>query len=285
MRRDDEPAFDLPRVGTVERWAFDYIASEDLAHKLAPGAPPDDADAWEVDAVPRCIGAPGRPKGLVLSRKGVKTPSAIALREPQKRAAMLHTFLHHELQAAELMCWALLAFPEAPRAFRKGLLGICRDEIRHMAMYAEALDRLGTRFGALPVNDWFWQRVPSAPDPLSFVSVMGLGFEAGNLDHAARFAARFEEAGDAEGARIQRIVAEEEVAHVRFGAFWFERLSGPLTFEAWTAKLPPPLSPMVMRGEPIQREARKRAGMSEAFVDAVAAYSPMPEGPPCAPGS
>ena len=51
---------------------------------------------------------------------------------------------------------------------------------------------------------------------------MGLGLESANLEHTASFAARFREAGDEEGARVQELVGREEIAHVRFGVTWFE---------------------------------------------------------------
>ena len=40
------------------------------------------------------------------------------------------------------------------------------------------------------------------------------------------------------------------------------------------AHLPAPLTPIVMRGKPIMRDARRRAGMSDAFVEALARYAP-----------
>jgi len=79
-----------------------------------------------------------------------------------------------------------------------------------MAMYAAHILRLGHRFGDFPVRDWFWERVPSCRAPSQFVAVKGMGFEGGNLDHAERFAHRFDAVGDHEGARIQRIVAHED---------------------------------------------------------------------------
>jgi hypothetical protein len=39
------------------------------------------------------------------------------------------------------MAWALLACPEAPRDFRAGLLRIAMDEVRHMQLYTEVLER------------------------------------------------------------------------------------------------------------------------------------------------
>jgi len=196
------------------------------------------------------------------------------LGSPRGRARQLHVFLHHELQAAELMCWALLAFPDVPPALREGLLGICLDEVRHMDLYRTHIEALGFRVGDFEVRDWFWERVPRCGDAASFLAVMGLGFEAGNLEHARAFAARFRAAGDEEGARLQERVGREEIAHVRFGARWFRHLRGDLRFDDWCAALPPPLSPMLMRGPELDREARARAGMPEAFLDELEAWKP-----------
>lgn len=186
----------------------------------------------------------------------------------------MHTFFHHELQAAELMCWALLAFPETPRAFRRGLMAIADDEIRHMAAYADHLARLGFAVGDFGVRDWFWERVSTVASPVAFVALLGVGFEGANLDHSARFARLFREAGDEVGAALQERVGREEEPHVRFAIQWFERWAGGLEWERWLAHLPAPLTPIVMRGKPIMRDARRRAGMSDAFVEALARYAP-----------
>lgn len=254
---------------TAEDWAEAYVRSASLAHKLSPPPRPD-LEACE--RAPARIDAPGRPPELVAIARPPKTPRAGALRDPRKRAQLVHTFFHHELQAAEIVCWAVCAFPGAPRELKRGLLRICDDEIRHARMYAEHLQRLGSRVGAFGVRDWLWERVTASRDVVELVALLGIGFEGGNLDHAARFAALFREAGDTEGARIQEIVGAEEIAHVRFAVRWFRELSGPLTFERWVASLPPPLTPIVMRGRPIARAARLRAGLDDAFVDALERY-------------
>ena len=145
-----------------------------------------------------------------------------------------------------------------------------------MRLYAEHLERLGVAFGAFPVRDWFWTRVPTCSDPASFLAVMGLGLESANLEHAASFAGRFREAGDERSAAVQELVGSEEIAHVRFGVRWFERFTGGLTFDAWVRALPPPLTPLLMRGRPLQRDARLRAGQPDAFVDELDRWNPAP---------
>jgi uncharacterized ferritin-like protein (DUF455 family) len=257
-----------PPPGTVERWAWDYVSTTSFAHKLAPPAPPAQ---WEEATPARRVAAPGRPPELTLV---ARAPKSRGLSTAEGRARALHTFLHHELQAAELMAWALLAFPGAPRGLREGLVRIALDEVRHMALYARQIERLGHRVGAFPVRDWFWERVPSCASPASFLATMGLGFESANLEHTASFAARFRDAGDEEGARAQDIVGLEEIAHVRFGARWFIELTGGLDFDTWQRALAPPLSPLLMSGRPLQREARARAGMPEAFLDRLDAWQP-----------
>ena len=270
--RPDEP----PPEGSLERWAHDYVTSSVLAHKLAPPPLPASFAASPAACMPALrIERPGRPPELGVTWDKYKAPkSAEALRDAKKRAHLLHTFLHHELQAAELMCWALLAFPETPEAFRRGLLGIAGDEIRHMRLYEQHLQALGYEVGSFAVRDWFWERAPAAQSALEFVALMGLGFEAGNLDHTARFARMFREAGDEAGAALEELVGEEEVSHVAFGAHWFGVLSGGLTFAAWRSTLPSPLSPMVMRGKPLARDARKRAGLDDAFLDELERWQP-----------
>ena len=87
---------------------------------------------WEVAPEAPAARTPGRPAELVVVAHADKM-RGLAVQSGRARA--LHTFLHHELQAAELMAWAVLAFPDAPRAFRRGLLRIALDEVRHMRLY------------------------------------------------------------------------------------------------------------------------------------------------------
>ncbi len=263
---------DVPQEGTIERWAWDYVHSSTLAGKLTPPAPPED---WERPSSARRVASPGRPPELRVVAKAKKTRG---LAGEEGRARALHTFWHHELQAAELMAWAILAFPETPLEFRAGLLRIARDEIRHMCIYGGQIERLGFHVGDFEVRDWFWERVPTARTPAAFVAVMGLGLESANLEHAASFAARFREVGDEEGARAQEIVAREEIAHVRFGVTWFEAFASKLEFETWRRALPEPLTPLLMRGSPLQRDARRKAGQPERFLDELEAWSPEPPG-------
>lgn len=257
-----------PDVGTIERWAWDYVLGTSLADKLDPPAPPEQ---WEPAPPSRRLEAPGRPPEL---RVVLRAPKRRGLGTPSGRAQALHTFFHHELQAAELMAWALLAYADAPREFRQGLVRMLLDEARHMRMYHARIRGLGHHVGDFEVRDWFWARVPTCADPLSFVAVMGLGLESANLEHAATFAAAFRDAGDEESARVQEVVGLEEIAHVRFGARWFSHFRGEVTFDAWCSALPSPLTPLLMRGSPLRRDARLRAGQPEAFLDELEAWTP-----------
>jgi uncharacterized ferritin-like protein (DUF455 family) len=261
-----------PALGTVEKWAWDYVLADSLAAKMTP---PPIPEIWEAEIVARRLTTPGRPPELRVVAKAGKTRGLAA---PSGRARALHTFFHHELQAAELMAWAVLAFPETPREFRAGLVRIALDEIRHMHLYAKQIARLGFVIGQFTVRDWFWERVPSCVDAAAFVATMGLGVESANLEHTASFAARFREAGDEEGARVQELIGREEIAHVRFGARWFEAFVAPLDFETWRLALPSPLSPLLMRGKPLHREARRSAGQNEAFLDDLEAWQPVSPG-------
>ena len=258
----------VPAVGTLERWAFDYIISTTLEAKLSP--PPLPETAWEESPPSRRALRPGRPPALQPATKKSKTPKGEQLRDPKKRAQLLHGFLHHELQAAELFAWAMLTFVDAPKALRLGWLKIALDECRHMRMYEGELQRLGFTYGDFGVRDWFWERLPACQTAASFLAVMGVGLEGGNLDHGERFTQMLEAVGDQQAAEVQKRIAHEELAHVRFALRWLEKLEVPIEpFEAFVNLIPYPLSPIVLRGPTIAREARVLAGQSERFIDAL----------------
>lgn len=257
-------------TNALHEWARSYLLSDELSVKLSPPPPPPIVDADPVAAAEPSL-RPGRPREFTRIERAEKSPKAGALRDPKKRAWLFHTFLHHELQAAELMAWAIAAYPDTPPAFRRGLANILLDEVRHMAMYREALEALGFAVGDFGVRDWFWQRVPAAQSPAAFCAVMGIGLEAANLDHSRRYTRWLRDAGDEAGAALQERVGEEEIPHVRFALHWFRRFAGATDFATWRAHLPPPLSPVLLRGLPLDAERRARAGMDAAFIEALGA--------------
>jgi uncharacterized ferritin-like protein (DUF455 family) len=262
---------ETPPPQTLQRWAYDYVRTCDLAYKCAPPPPPTTHE----DAAPvRDVREPGRPSTLKVTLARPRALSATAMHEPLQRAKLLHKFWHHELQAAELMCWALLRFPEVDAEFRTGLVRIAQDEIRHMAMYEQHIRKLGCALGDFAVRDWFWERVPTCQTPLQFVALLGMGLEGANLDHTVRFADWFRRARDEEGAWLQEQVGREEVAHVRFAARWFKRWTGGCDFSVWCAALPEPLTPLLMRGKSVQRAPRLKAELSEDFVAELQRWQP-----------
>lgn len=265
-------------TNALHEWARGYLLSDELAVKFSPPAPPLLAETDPVaEARPEL--RPGRPAEFTRIERAEKSPKAGALRDPKKRARLFHTFMHHELQAAELMAWAIVAYPDTPTAFRRGLANILLDEVRHMVLYREALESLGAALGDFGVRDWFWQRVPAAKSPAEFCAVMGLGLEAANLDHSMRYARWLREAGDPRGADLQVLIGEEELPHVRFALHWFKRFAGDAEFSTWCAHLPPPLSPVLLRGLPLDVDRRTRAGMDPLFIEQLANVRFDPKAP------
>ena len=222
---------------------------------------------------------PGRSPELAIApkKKRKPLPSPRALHDPAMRVRALHAFANHELMALELMAWALLAYPDAPPAFRRGLAWLMVEEQRHLAMYVERIEALGGAFGALPVNDHFWRIAPALTDPAKWVSALNLTFEQANLDHAPVFAEHFERAGDTECAALLRQIEEDEVKHVAFGARWLAAFSDPNTslFDAWMANMTGQNDPTRARGKAFFNvDARERARLPPQFIEALRRWQP-----------
>ena len=254
---------------TLEDWARAYITTSELSHKTAP--PPRSREHAVRRPAERIL-APGRPPGLHVTARAKKAKTRGALAHVERRAELVHRFWHHELQAAELMAWAVLAFPDTPQAFKRGLMNILDDEVRHMAMYQNYLQTTGFSLGDFPVRDWFWARVPACESAASYCAVMGVGLEGANIDHTARFAAEFRAMGDEAGAQLQEKVGDEELPHVAFALHWLKVFTGASDFEGWRGYLPSPWSPMLMKGKHLERKPRLRAGYTNEFLTELEAW-------------
>jgi len=259
---------------TIERWCSDLVTTTDARAKFDPPSPPaPELDAsWAREPRADRIAAPGRPGHLRLVERAPGVPRPESLESPVARARLFLTFAHHELQAAELFAWAVLAFPETPREFRAGLVRLANEELAHRRAYVAHARRIGLLDGAVPVRDWFWKRIHGCLNPASFVALQGLGLEGANLEHSARYSRRFREVGDEVGANILDAVLADEIQHVAFAARWFAHFTGaPLDYDAWRAALPAPLTPALFQGRPLNLEAPRRAGQDELFLARLAA--------------
>jgi uncharacterized ferritin-like protein (DUF455 family) len=263
---------------TARVYAEAVIAATTLAGKLVP--PPDGLELADPGR-PVLVSAPGRPAELaIVPGRAARVPPIAGMRDPAQRARILHALANHELQAIELFAWALLAFPDAPLAYRRGLVAILADEQRHLALYQERLAAHGVAFGDHPVTGHFWNKLDHLSSPVAFACAMGLTFEHANLDFAGDYARAARAAGDVATADVLDRVHADEIAHVHFGVTWLEKLAGVAGEALWPAYLAhvrPPLGPHRARGATLDREARRRAGLPESFIDeldAIAAKRP-----------
>jgi uncharacterized ferritin-like protein (DUF455 family) len=263
---------------TIREFALAIVRAESLEEKLVP-PPRDLSDDGREGEVPRAPGRPSRLRPVARERTPMPRPSQLA--SPEKRAVCLHRFANHELQAVEVMAWALLAYPDAPEAFRRGVLATLADEQAHLGLYIERLAALGRELGDFPVNDYFWARTGDWATPLHYVASMGLTFEAANLDHTHAYREAFVQCGDVATASILERIHRDEIGHVAFAAAWLRKMKSPEAsdWDAWIAHLPFPLGPHRARGPEFQPGPRLEAGLSPELVERVRAVPARMLGP------
>lgn len=267
---------------TARDYALAIVGGHTLEAKLAPAPEPLVID--EPGAVPPLrVPAPGRPAALaIVHGKHAKVPPLLGMRDPRQRARILHALANHELQAIELFAWAVLAFPDTPVAFRRGLLAVLADEQRHFASYCARLAALGEQFGDHAVTGHFWNKLDHFTGPLEFICAMCLTFENANLDFCGDYAAAARAIGDPDTADAIDRVHADEIRHVRFGWIWLRRLAAAEDpWQAYLRRVRYPLGPHRARGVKFDRDARVRAGLDDAFIAALAATAPArPSGQP-----
>jgi uncharacterized ferritin-like protein (DUF455 family) len=222
--------------------------------------------------------APGRPAELQFKITGTARdgfPGTKNLEQESERGRLLHFFANHELLATELMALVLLRFPDAPAAFRKGVLQTLKDEQEHTQLYLARMNECGVHFGELPVSGYFWRSVSVMENPMDYVSSLCLTFEQANLDFARHYAQGFATVGDDATAKLLEKIYRDEIGHVAYGLKWFRRWKNPGEgdWEAFCRQLKFPLSPQRAKGITLNVEGRRAAGLDAAFIAELDVFS------------
>ena len=223
--------------------------------------------------------SPGRPQGLSLNgwhnRAKMRFADVRTLRTERERGLALHFFANHELLALELMALALLRFPAAPPKFRRGLVRTLMDEQKHLRLYRSRMQEVGVEFGEIPVSDFFWKSISTMQHPFDFVARLSLTLEQANLDYSLYYARSYHQLGDEKTSGLLKRIYQDEIAHVKHGLLWFNRWRNPdlSEWEAYNRALSRPLTPSRAKGIGFNREGRRRAGLSAAFVDELELYT------------
>ena len=193
----------------------------------------------------------------------------------RERGILLHFFANHELLATELMALALLRFPNAPAAFRQGVLQTLRDEQEHTRLYLRRMEECGIHFGELPVSGYFWRSVSAMEQPIDYVAGLCLTFEQANLDYARHFARGFAQVGDHASAQLLERIYHDEIGHVAHGLKWFRRWKNPgeSDWDAFCRTLKSPLSPQRAKGFAVNADGRHAAGFDAEFIARLNVYS------------
>jgi hypothetical protein len=271
------------------------LTAGDLEAKLVP---PVDAAGRPLPAGPSGppvrIDRPTRDPGLRMRGGREKLPRPGELADAGPRRLCLARFAHHELMAVEYFAWAWLRWPDAPAGLRRGWIAAMADEQRHCRLYLARLAALGGDFARDDHSDYFWRHAPaiaaSPAGPAAFLAAMGLTLEQANLDFTLTYRDGFAAAGDPESAALCQQVHDDEIAHVALAARWLPRLIGDPTagmpaapeeteaipdeaeasdLKHYLAAVPFPLGPARAKGRRFEPAPRRRAGLSEVFIEHV----------------
>ena len=281
----------------LQTYARTVLLGTHLADKLLPPPPLTLQDLAHAPAqLPLALAQvpdlPGRPAALL--RPGKATfPDLARLHQPAVRGEVLHFFANHELLALELMALVLLRFPDAPGAFRLGIVHTMAEEQSHLRLYLQRMTVLGVQFGDLPLSDYFWNSMKAMRSPLQFVTQMSLTIEQANLDFALFYRNALTAVGDPQSAAILQRVYDDEVGHVRHGLTWFNRWRHDAPEEAqrtrqlaeseWQAYLrllPPPMTAKRAKGLVFTPQARREAGFSEDYIRELGLFTGSKGRPP-----
>lgn len=254
----------------VRDWAFRILSADCLEDKLFTPQTLTDFHPGS----PYLFKEPCRPLHMKLQHRSrkEKIPSFQEHGQEEKRAVCLHRFAGHELLAVEIMAYALLAFPDASKRFRKAVSFTLKEEQEHVRLYMDRMKQMRLNFGELPLYKHFWAHVPYLTNPLEYISVMNLTLEMANLDFAPMYGKSFRHFGDELSAKLMDQILEDEIKHVSIGYHWLCQLK-PKSEKSWDTFIKnqsPLLSPKRAKGFQMFKEYRRLANIPDDWIEKIA---------------
>jgi uncharacterized ferritin-like protein (DUF455 family) len=190
------------------------------------------------------------------------------------RGALLHAVAHIELNAIDLAADMIARF--APHPLLRGTLQskfiedwtrVCAEEAKHYLLLAKRLGELGLTYGDLPAHNGLWEAAHNTRfDIAARLAIAPMVLEARGLDVTPSMIKKLTNVGDMDSVAVLNVIYEEEVGHVKIGAFWFQTVAElqnkSLVGTHFAGKLKPPFNV----------QARTLAGLTQDYYEPLADY-------------
>ncbi|KAH0751553.1 hypothetical protein KY285_004701 [Solanum tuberosum] len=167
---------------------------------------------------------PARPsKPQLVPPKEIPSPKHSGL---SLNAYMLHNLAHVELNAIDLAWDTVVRFSPYSDLLGDGFFAdfahVADDESRHFAWCCQRLSELGVSYGDMPAHNLLWRECEKSSNNVAArLASIPLVQEARGLDAGPRLVQKLIGFGDHRTSKIVAKIADEEVAHVAVGVFWF----------------------------------------------------------------
>lgn len=257
-------------------WAQQILSSPNLSDKLFFPEIITDKKA----GFPYFWDEPARSSYMRLQRrsKEQKLPPFGEHHNLEKRNACLHRFAGHELLAVEMLAYAVLAWPDAPKAYRKSLIHHIKEEQDHVRLYCDELKKRGIQLGDEPLFKHFWAHLPYCYNLKQFISLLNLTLEQANLDFSPAYLQSFLTHGDHQAAKIMGKILQDEIGHVRLGMHWSKKLHQRVpSWKEFSQSLPKTMPSHRACGFVLHTHPRKQAGIPQEWIEAMLALGKHPE--------
>ncbi|GER56507.1 2-nonaprenyl-3-methyl-6-methoxy-1,4-benzoquinol hydroxylase [Striga asiatica] len=210
----------LAEMGSVVISTADPLAKAKLSHLAY--------SKWRQEGLPVGVSdapsSPARPpKPQLVSPKEIPSPKNSGL---PLNAYMLHNLAHVELNAIDLAWDTVVRFSPYTELLGEGFFAdfahVADDESRHFTWCSQRLGELGFRYGDMPAHSFLWRECEKSSGNVSArLAVIPLVQEARGLDAGPRLVNKLIGFGDQRTSNIVAKIADEEVAHVAVGVYWF----------------------------------------------------------------